>query len=285
MIRFGPAAAPRWFDSSLERFSTYLDILQAAGASQIEFVVHPGTGSDELGRVHLLESQWSGAVRRATARGFHVDFHAPLTSEFRMTAWQEDAIGYETRFEPVVRLIGATAAVQPMPPVLVLHAADDDPALTRAYLRRLLELMEEHGIEAGLAVELRAPAVADDRRFDRSLHGLIHELERLGHDRVGICWDVAHDWESGFALTDVDDEAWSWIRHVHIHDSRVDGAVHAPLGAGEVPWEEALRQLQEHGYTGSITLEIRYRYASEHGQPWDVLGQSLISVRRTLLWE
>jgi len=49
----------------------------------------------------------------------------------------------------------------------------------------------------------------------------------------------------------------SRLEHVHLHDNR--GGVqdlHLPLGSGTLPWISMLRLLKDHGYDGSITLEV-----------------------------
>ena len=44
MIRFGPAASPRWFNQDAGRFNDYADLLKDSGAGAIEFVLLPGVG-------------------------------------------------------------------------------------------------------------------------------------------------------------------------------------------------------------------------------------------------
>lgn len=47
------------------------------------------------------------------------------------------------------------------------------------------------------------------------------------------------------------------LRHVHLHDNKGGGAdLHLPLGTGSVDLRGAVRLLQEHGYDGTITLEV-----------------------------
>jgi sugar phosphate isomerase/epimerase len=77
-----------------------------------------------------------------------------------------------------------------------------------------------------------------------------------------------------------------YINHVHLHDRHPGGGgLHAPLGMTGLPWRRAIGCLQNAGWNGAITLEIRYRYALELGQPWDVLAASFDQVRRVLTGE
>ncbi|MRR10743.1 sugar phosphate isomerase/epimerase, partial [bacterium] len=47
------------------------------------------------------------------------------------------------------------------------------------------------------------------------------------------------------------------LRHVHLHDNK-GGAhdLHLPLGAGNLDAPGCIRMLQDHGYDGTITLEV-----------------------------
>jgi sugar phosphate isomerase/epimerase len=47
------------------------------------------------------------------------------------------------------------------------------------------------------------------------------------------------------------------LSHVHISDNRGgNDDLHLPLGAGAIDWKWAARQLKEHGYDGTVTLEV-----------------------------
>jgi sugar phosphate isomerase/epimerase len=285
LIRFGPAAAPRWFNQDLARFEQYLDLIVEEGGSAIEFVVLPGSGTEELGRVHLLGPVASEAVALAQARGLQVNLHAPLTPEFRITEWAADRASYRERFARVIELLHVAEVGQSDPPRLVIHAAAGRPALTSEYLEWLAgELTRAHSA-AGISVELRGPSSGADRDFDRSLSTLRDFVESLGTGRIGICWDIAHDWEHGGGIAELSPGLLRQINHIHIHDNRPTGEVHAPLDSGSVPWRFALRQLGDAQWSGSITLEIRYRYALEQGEPWDVLRASLRAARAVLAGE
>ncbi|MDQ2682029.1 MAG: sugar phosphate isomerase/epimerase, partial [Chloroflexota bacterium] len=242
----------------------------------------PGPGSYELGRVHLLERQWETAFELVWSAGMHIDLHWPLPAEFRMIEWVANPDSYWRSVDPVVQAAIGVASRQARPPALVLHAAADDETATRQFLEQLLDRLVRAGSGVVPVVELRAPAGIGDNRFDRRLQTLISALEPLGSDAIGICWDIAHDWEADGQVSRPTAQEMRWIRHVHLHDNRPDGHVHGPVGTGDIPWEQPIRHLSETGYSGSVTLEIRYRYATEHGDPWSVLVHSLRRVRSVL---
>jgi sugar phosphate isomerase/epimerase len=285
MIRFGPAAAPRWFDQDLTLLPRYLDLISDAGASAIEFIVLPGEGSLELGRIHLFERDVPSAVELAQARGLTVNLHAPLPAAFRLSEWAKNQDEYKARFASIVHMMYRIAQGQPAPPLLVMHAAAGEPELTADFLITAVEELHATAPSAGLSLELRAQSEPNDGRFDRDLRSLAEFVAGLGTAHVGICWDVAHDWENTGHISRLMPDLLSLINHVHIHDSRPGGEVHAPLGHGNVPWRQAIQQLIDAKWQGAITLEIRYRYATERGDPWMVLARNLIDVRTILAGE
>jgi sugar phosphate isomerase/epimerase len=285
LIRYGPAGAPRWFNQDVALLDHYLDLIALDGGSAIEFVVLPGPGTEELGRVHLLGPIAPLAIARAQAKGLIVNLHAPLTPEFRVAEWARDRSSYREQFSALIDLLRVTESGQPEPPTLVIHAAAGRPDQTADYLEWLAGALSGAHSAARIAVELRGPAKGTSRQFDRSLETLAAFVDTLGDDRIGICWDVAHDWENGAGIAELDSGLLRCINHVHIHDNRPTGEVHAPLGTGAVPWRDALRQLNEAQWSGSVTLEIRYRYARELGDPWDILRASLQAARAVLAGE
>ena len=282
MIRFGPAAAPRWFDQSLDRFEAYLALLKRSGASAIEFVLLPGAGSEELGRAHVLEPQWASFTKAARHSGLTINFHAPLPAQFRLAHWQMDQDAYMAGFRPVLNFVDSVGTSQDAPGILVMHGAAEGPDVTAGFLDAILASSTS---SRRIAIELRAATGGDDIRFDRDLGSLAEFVSGYGDPRVGICWDIAHDWERDGMVAVPDDRTLSMISHIHVHDSHPDGFVHAPLGAGHIPWQGALKDVARRGWNGSVTLEIRYRYASEIGEPWSVLEASLSAVRNVLLEE
>ncbi len=261
-IRFGPAAAPRWFDLDLARFGDYLDLITSCGATAIEFVALPEVGTEEERRVHLDIQQWPEYVAAAQARDLTVNIHWPLPPRFRL---EGIAVDHLLGMAVMVDLV---AAGQSAPPAVIVHGISDDPALT---FRRLDVFRRHLESDAQICLESRVPMNADDHRWDRSLLSLAEELQ----EPFGICWDVANQWLATRSL-DVPHEVLGRIRHIHLHDSRPDHTLHAPLDTGAIDWRTALAAFHTSSHwQGCLTLEIRYRYASEVGEPWDVLRDTL----------
>jgi sugar phosphate isomerase/epimerase len=283
-IRIGSAASPRWYDLSASTLERFIDALAGWGATSTELVLHSGDADEHTARVHILEPDWDDVSSRFQTRGFVCQLHAPLHPRFRLDHWQTDRASLQCAFLPVLNAVNRISARQPTPAVLVVHAASnripDHARVTNEFVEWASERLIPRG--ARVAIELRKPSAADDRAFDRDRKSLAEFVRGIGDDRVGICWDLAHDWESGRDRKDWRPEpSADFLRrvlHVHLHgNGRFEGKeeVHFPLQAGEVPWREMLSPLIAAGYDGAMTIEARYRFARALGEPWPVLHASI----------
>ena len=279
-IAVGPAAAPRWFDVSLERLPAYVAHLVESGATAVELVVLPGESPIEVARVHLVEAMWEPAVQQLVAAGLLVSVHAPLTERFRIEHLGDDS-SVCADWERICRLIAMIERLQGAEAPLILHsiATDLDGRATTRGLSRLALMLSDAGGSGTIAIELRVPTGPEDVRFDRDRDKLARVVSSFAEARIGICWDIANDWlaaeRTGHQYTLPDAGFLKHVRHVHVHDAHTSLGLHAPLGTGSVPWRSARDLLVASGWTGRITLEIRYRLANEQGEPWAVLSDSI----------
>ena len=218
--------------------------------------------------MHLDPSQWTSFVSAAQHRGLTVNVHWPLHPRYRLDALQADPERRDSTFGTLAQMVDFVANGQDWPPALVVHGISGDAEMTHTSLEQFASHLQH---AARICIELRVPLSADDTRWDRSILSLADQIA----PPVGICWDIANQW-LGAGSTDLPTEARSAIQHIHLHDSRPDLTLHAPLDSGEIDWRTALASfLDESPWQGCLTLEIRYRYASEVGEPWIVLDDSL----------
>lgn len=287
-MRIGAAAAPRWWGVEPSGLPDYLAHLAASGATSVEFIVHHGPAIRDPSTVHLDRSVWRPAVAEATRRGLHVDVHNSLDPRFRLDRWAVDRHGLQNDLRPIVDLLAALSERQADPPAFVVHAADrcsEADAVTADALAWLATELDLRRCGAVPCVELRSKVGPDDDRFDRNWDHLVAFVETQANSTIGVCWDLANEWlsavRSGRNLT-LPEAIPSCVRHVHLHGSTEAGLLHAPLGAGNVPWQSAMELLLRERWCGSATLEIRYRLAHDLGEPWTVLADSFrqaLSVR------
>jgi len=137
-----------------------------------------------------------------------------------------------------------------------LHPDRHAPMHDRAfYIQRNLESLrelQEHANTVG--VGLMIENLPGDFNSDAQLGELLSPLPWLGlhldigHANLMVPWNT-----TGEIL-----RAWgARLRHVHLHDNRGGNAdLHLPLGAGNVDVRWAVRELQQCGFDGTITLEV-----------------------------
>lgn len=284
-MRIGAAAAPRWWGVDPHGLPDYLAHLRASGATSVELIVHHGPAARDPSSVHLDRSDWAYAVGEAARVGLHVDVHNSLDPRLRLDRWTTDRVGLETDLGPILDLLVTVEQRQAAPPAFVVHAVDlpsSSQAVTQQVLAWLVAELDRRRCGAIVCVELRAGSGRGDGRFDRDRGRLEAFVEAQSSPAIGMCWDVANDWLTA-ARTGRDlaspRAAPPCVRHVHLHGASGDGSLHAPLGDDTVPWAAALDLLEISGWSGSVTLEIRYRSARDLGDPWTVLAES---VRRAL---
>ncbi len=87
---------------------------------------------------------------------------------------------------------------------------------------------------------------------------LLGLLRTVGSDNVGVLYDVHHPYRffgesPAYTLKNIG----PYIKHVHIKDSVMDGkkVIYKMVGEGNVPVKDAVKVLEDFGYTGYFSLE------------------------------
>jgi len=178
------------------------------------------------------------------------------------------------------------------PPMLDLNPVSPSPdmrAMTLAHYRRVIELAADWGVAMVLVVPgkthplLPAPAervwgwfeaaIADlDRRAEElgvrillenvpmaflpTADMLMRAIDRLGNDRLGICYDAAN---AVFAREAPDEglhRVASRLALLHLSDTGLEKWDHAAIGTGVVPFERVAAALRAIGADVPTVLEI-----------------------------
>jgi sugar phosphate isomerase/epimerase len=292
VITLGNAAAPRWWDLDVNRLPEYLAWVKASGAGAAELVLHHGSADERTARVHVLEPEWGSTLRALRRAALDCHVHASLDLRFAMRRAEDDLDGLLGEYRGLLAFAAEAGEGQTAPVAFVVHASDGrteppaDGAAVCQFLIGCAEQLERLGANATVAVELRGAVGPGDRRPDRGRSRLLDLVRAVDSPRIGICWDGGHDWENrgieeGWDA-DPPSEFLKRVVHVHLHDAGEDGSLHHPLIAERVPWRGQLRALARAGYTGAVTLEVRYRHAKAAGEPWQVLAESYRSARNVL---
>lgn len=278
-ISLGSASAPRWYGQDRTNLPRYIDHIKEAGATAAELVLHHGPAEADHGKVHVLEHDWDAVVAAYRSAGFRLAFHASLHSRFDVGRWSTEPDDLKAAYGELIRRVGTVANEQGAETALVVHGASmpterESRDLTAGFLSWAGETAEKVGGVA-IALEVRR---AKAGRIDANRQTIVEVIESVGHDSVGICWDLGHDWENR-----AQHPAWTtippdWflrhVKHVHVHDAGPNDVVHYPLVLDSVPFRSQLPTLALRGYDGVVTMEVRWRYAASLGEPWDLMKRS-----------
>jgi len=102
-------------------------------------------------------------------------------------------------------------------------------------------------------------------------------LDECPDDNVSVLWDVAHTIRLGDeSPSETLDAIGDWIAYVHLkdavsspdhHDATDDGYIYTLPGEGDLPIDDAVRALREHGYDGWVVFEHEKRWHPSISDP------------------
>lgn len=178
------------------------------------------------------------------------------------------------------------------PPSLDLNLVSPSPemrAMTRAHYRKVIELAADWGVPWVLVVPgkthplLPAPSdlvwgwfeealaeldrLAEDKglgivlenipmAFIPTADGLMKAIDRLGNDRLGVCYDAANATFIGEAPGEGLKRVAPRVKVVHLSDTRLDKWDHSTIGSGVVRFDEVAAAMRETGLQVPTMLEI-----------------------------
>jgi sugar phosphate isomerase/epimerase len=219
----------------------------------------PAAAVEQIDRVRLKEVLDDTHLGVVGHTAWYLPFASPVR-RVRQAAVDEVVASFE-----VFAALGAHYVNVHMVRGVHLYGFDAELALNAESFAALAAAAEPFGIE--IVVE-HPPAtwaqLAEIRRV----------LDADGRLRFHL--DVGHANVARVALEDLLGVLGSRLRHVHMSDNRGQHDDHMPLGAGRINWTRAVRLLKQHGYDGTVTLEV---FADDR----DLLLHSKDKLRR--LWD
>jgi len=283
----GANAHPARIDGDIRRLEEDLRFFETVGYDYVEI---PVDAVDVIYRGRLLPQRLRLLKRSLQSFDLRYTVHAPLALDLRTRE------GYELQLElfssslEFTREIGAE--------IFVYHYGrkGDDPELEE----RLLEGVRR---VAARAEELGVAICVENIEID-TIENVVDFVRQVDRGAVGMTLDLGHGYLAasrfGFDFLEAVQAAAPLVRHIHLSDNfglfeetrlvsydlykqipyrrRLAlgrGDLHLPPGWGEVPWEEALRQLGD--YRGVLTLEYyHHRYFPEAE---DILNEVRARVR------
>jgi sugar phosphate isomerase/epimerase len=240
---------PRW--SEFEGLEPFLAPLRQAGLDTLEFEL-----DSQL-------SNWSGfepLMRSVDALGLGLCFHAPYRGANRIEGFagprREELIGL---VGPMLSIAQGWAERKSRTMNVVIHGGVSKTA-TRAMLREdTLQFLDwALGSYSGIriALENNHPAVNGEVKVGDTRLGVLDIVRELDHPRLGVCWDMGHDFLAG-PQGEVEEEWLSRLVHIHVHDVDSAGVDHYPLVFDRVPYRIWLAMARRANFSGVVTLEIK----------------------------
>lgn len=249
-------------------------------------MLHHGPASEHVRFVHVIEPDWQATFAQYHARGITCHAHASVAPAFRIEGWRADPSFMRRQYRPLLDVCARMAERQGATVMLVIHGAGDAKATraqnvetTRGFLAWAEREIGARGGGVCIAVESLRARGADDVHASSGRANVLDLVRGCDPARVGICWDLEHDWFTGLR-----DPTWTpepppdflaRVIHVHVHDAHpTTHANHFPLAFGTVPYDVMVPLLVARGYTGPFILELRYRHALALGDPHAWMGTS-----------
>ncbi len=267
---------PKWLTNSTRE--QFLAPLKTAGMSVLEFTLHPNT--DEWAEMRALAEECVNA-------GYRCHFHAPYQAPFNLAGFattRRDAI--QKMFAPALELAERLAEQQHFDSALVIHGAHAET--TRAELRRDTEsflewvLAETPRVRPMLEILNHKPPFTRTGESRDEVLDIVRAMRALREPRLGICWDLGHDYLLGYTELPTDDFLRA-VRHVHIHDINAAGEDHFPLVYGNVPWQADLRALARVDFAGDVVMEINGYRAQRVERLHERMVESFAAMRELVM--
>lgn len=241
---------PRWL--SALPLAEFLEPLQKAGLRGMEFLLDSN---------QLEWPEFADLMRDCQKAGLRLSFHAPYAAYYSLAGFSipERRETIQRLIHPLLELGQSFSAANPGLPLVVVHGARSKTASREQLLedtRQFLSWAAASYPGLRFALENLNPAAPDEVKVGDRREEVLRVVQELDHPRVGICWDMGHDYlQNSLRLPE---EAWlKKVIHVHIHDVNEEGQDHYPLVYGRVPVQPWLNALSHSGYMETVCLEVK----------------------------
>lgn len=184
-------------------------------------------------------------------------------------AKQERAYEEATAHVEIARKLGA-------PQVRVFGGNMPEGAVREKYARQLADWLKKLGDAAAEKGVLVAIETHDSWcRADE----LMPVIEMAGCDNVKVLWDLMHPYLHGESMREAADRFGERVCHAHIKDYRGDGEL-TLLGEGDLPLDEAFKELKRMNFDGYVSLEWEKAWHDELADPEEAFPQAIAFMRK-----
>jgi len=133
--------------------------------------------------------------------------------------------------------------------------------LSKARTRFLELVMEEVDFASRNGINIALESFCYNPFIFEGLHDFTGFTSKFPREKLGVLLDVGHLYQMGMDLSEAVHLFKNRLLDVHIHDATLGGdvreATHLPIGKGTINFSDFIGVLQDAGYNGWLTLEIR----------------------------
>ncbi len=250
-IQTGFTMHPRWAQIGGGGFQAFLEPLQAAGLTALEF---------ELDSRLDLWQGFEPMMDHVVSMGYDLSFHAPYRLPHTLVGFAgKSRQTIIDDYRPMLDIVRRYTQTMGTAKTIVIHGArantGERPALladTKSFIEWLLN--EYPGLN--FALENNNPTEPEILRVCETRSEVLEIVRSFNNPRLGICWDMGHDY-LGHQQEEVTVPWLKHIRHVHLHDVDEHGIDHFPLIYGRVPHPAWLAALKKVNMNGIVVLELK----------------------------
>lgn len=122
------------------------------------------------------------------------------------------------------------------------------------YKNRWVELNAKVYLE--LIEEFKDLEIYIENMFDLDPYLLAKLMERINHERIGVCLDTAHASISNVPISEWFNVLFKYIKHLHINDNDKVMDLHLELGKGIIDYKEIYKYIKKLDNNTTILIEI-----------------------------
>ncbi|MGC9345468.1 MAG: sugar phosphate isomerase/epimerase family protein [Candidatus Bathyarchaeales archaeon] len=147
------------------------------------------------------------------------------------------------------------------PPLFAARDKVSKELLSKTRTRFLKLLKEEVDLASRNHIKIALESFCYRPFIFESLHEFMQFVSEFPSEKLGVLLDIGHVYQIGIDLYEAVHAFKHRLLDIHVHDATLEKdfrrATHLPIGKGAINFLEFINLLQEIGYDGWLTLEIR----------------------------
>jgi sugar phosphate isomerase/epimerase len=181
--------------------------------------------------------------------------------KFALTEEEYARVQKQIRYGIMLSKKISSTLVSVHPPFFVAGSKLNEELLLKARTRFLKLLKEETKFASNNQIKIALESFCYHPFIFKGLHDFAQFTSKFPSEKLGVLLDMGHLYQIGTNLSEVIHLFKHKLLDTHIHDATLEKdfrkATHLPIGKGTINFPHIIHLLQEVGYNGRLTLEIR----------------------------